>query len=250
MWLRRWRLALSSQWRSARAARAKWRRLHRKLQARRSEETQRLGSVLSLIGRMNSIKSSLLFRLQSYRFILPCGGRVKFAKLLKRFNGICACMNCFTVHWRCHKQFYWSRIVFLHFHPALHSWIKANKCVMMQSSVCQLKFSSVDVSWTARTVNSIQMDMAVTAWAAVTIPVISINTISFNSSEWDMEIWWPEVEHVTRGRSCDMFNRGSSYFHVALATVHHVLSSDQLQESWIIRKLKSFLKRIFMTKIA
>ena len=41
-----------------------------------------------------------------------------------------------------------------------------------------------------------------------------------DSSEWDMEIWRPEVEHVTRGRSpieCDMFN------------VSYVLSSNQLK---------------------
>ena len=49
-----------------------------------------------------------------------------------------------------------------------------------------------------------------------------------DSSEWDMEIWRPKVEHVTRGRSPT--NDCPSY----------VLSSDQLQDSWIIRKLKSF----------
>jgi len=63
-----------------------------------------------------------------------------------------------------------------------------------------------------------------------------------NGSEWDMEIWQPEVENVrSQGwkchtPSCDLFNLGSSYFHVPQTTVCHVLSYDQLQKSWIISK--------------
>jgi len=50
-----------------------------------------------------------------------------------------------------------------------------------------------------------------------------------HGNEWDMEIWQPEVENVTRGRDC----------------VSYVLSYNQLQESWIISKLKG--KIIFET---
>jgi len=50
-----------------------------------------------------------------------------------------------------------------------------------------------------------------------------------HGNEWDMEIWRPEVENVTRGRDC----------------VSYVLSYDQLQQSWIISKLKG--KIIFET---
>ena len=46
-----------------------------------------------------------------------------------------------------------------------------------------------------------------------------------DGSECDMGIWRPEVEHVTRAQpECDMFNRGSSYFHVPLTTVRHLLN--------------------------
>jgi len=48
-----------------------------------------------------------------------------------------------------------------------------------------------------------------------------------HSNLWDMEIGLPSVEDVTRGRaapSCDMFNLGSSYFHVPLTTVRHLLN--------------------------
>jgi len=42
-----------------------------------------------------------------------------------------------------------------------------------------------------------------------------------HSRSCDMEIGRPSVEHVTRGR---MFNLGSSYFHVPLTTVRHLLN--------------------------
>ena len=51
-----------------------------------------------------------------------------------------------------------------------------------------------------------------------------------HGSSCDMEIWRPSVEHVTLGlrprvtSSCDMFNLGSSYFHVTLTTVRHLLT--------------------------
>ena len=47
-----------------------------------------------------------------------------------------------------------------------------------------------------------------------------------HGSSWDMEIGRPSVEHVTLGlrSSCDMFNLGSSYFHVPLTTVRHLLN--------------------------
>jgi len=45
-----------------------------------------------------------------------------------------------------------------------------------------------------------------------------------HGSSWDMEIGIPSVEDVTLGLrpSCDMFNLGSSYFHVPLTTVRHL----------------------------
>ena len=44
-----------------------------------------------------------------------------------------------------------------------------------------------------------------------------------DGSEWNMEIWRPEVVRHTRAQpECDMFNRGSSYFHVPRTTVCHV----------------------------
>jgi len=80
-----------------------------------------------------------------------------------------------------------------------------------------------------------------TCWQSVIATAMHSGTTHRDSwqmmdgSECDMEIWRPEVERHTRAQpSCDMFNLGSSYFHVALTTVCHVLSSDQLQESWII----------------
>ena len=59
-----------------------------------------------------------------------------------------------------------------------------------------------------------------------------------DGSEWDMEIWRPEVEHVTQG--------AARVWHVQPRVVifpcrtnyrlSYVLSYDQLQESWIISK--------------
>ena len=44
-------------------------------------------------------------------------------------------------------------------------------------------------------------------------------------SEWDMEMWRPEVENVTRGR-------------IPRTTVSYVMLYGQLQESWIISGLQ------------
>ena len=44
-----------------------------------------------------------------------------------------------------------------------------------------------------------------------------------DGSEWNMEIWRPEVVRHTRAQpECDMFNQGSSYFHVQRTTVCHM----------------------------
>jgi len=56
--------------------------------------------------------------------------------------------------------------------------------------------------------------------------------------------WRPEVEHVTRWRSPSVTCSTEGNIHVFPCRtnfrVSYVLSSDQLQESWIICKLKSF----------
>ena len=47
-----------------------------------------------------------------------------------------------------------------------------------------------------------------------------------HGSSCDVEIWRPSVEHVTLGlRPRVTFNLGSSYFHVALTTVRHLLNA-------------------------
>ena len=51
-----------------------------------------------------------------------------------------------------------------------------------------------------------------------------------HGSLWDMEIGLPSVEDVTLGlrpRVRDMFNLGSSYFHVQLTTVRHLLNASR-----------------------
>ena len=57
-----------------------------------------------------------------------------------------------------------------------------------------------------------------------------------HGSEWDMEMWRPEVENVTRGCSPSMTfsTAGCHNFHVPRTTVSYVLSYHQVQESWII----------------
>ena len=41
------------------------------------------------------------------------------------------------------------------------------------------------------------------------------------------KLWRPSVENVTFAPSCDIFNLGSSYFHVPLTTVRHLLIASQ-----------------------
>jgi len=59
-------------------------------------------------------------------------------------------------------------------------------------------------------------------------------------SERNMEIWRPEVENVTRGRSPSVTfsTEGRHNFHVPRTTVSYVLSYGQLQESRIISDLQ------------
>jgi len=60
--------------------------------------------------------------------------------------------------------------------------------------------------------------------------------------------WRPSVENVTRDRSaplCDIFNLGSSYFHVPLTTVRHLLivsTIDRECEFYEFKKIVEFTK--------
>ena len=72
-------------------------------------------------------------------------------------------------------------------------------------------------------------------WVVSETRAVKCVCVCVHGTEWDMENWKydnPQLE-------CDIFNRGSSYFHVPSTTVcHMLLSYGQLQESWIISGLQ------------